>query len=272
MSNSSLVNYKKISPNRTHPRNHSIDTITIHVVDGDLTVEQIGAIFAKSSRSASSNYGVDSNGRIGLYVDEGDRSWCSSSRVNDNRAITIEVANDGPASTGYHVSDAALCATIKLVADICARNGITELIWSEDKADRVNHRNGCNMTVHRDFAAKACPGAYLMANMGYIAETVNMILHPEGKGNPYQEPTVTVTSKLNAVLKGCKNYISEGEGVKWVQWCLAYLDLYNMDIDGKCGNGSVNAIKNFQTIAGLKPVDGLCGPATRAALKDRITK
>lgn len=266
MSNSSLVNYKKISPNKTHPRNHAIDTITIHVVDGDLTVEKIGAIFAKSSRSASSNYGVDSKGRIGLYVDEGDRSWCSSSRVNDHRAITIEVANDGPASTGYHVSDAALCATIKLVADICSRNGITELIWSENKADRVNHRNGCNMTVHRDFAAKACPGAYLMANMGYIAETVNMILHPEGKGNPYQEPTVTVTSKLNAVLKGCKNYISTGDGVKWVQWHLARLCYYNMDIDGKCGSGTVKAIKAFQKANSLT-VDGLAGPKTIRFLK-----
>lgn len=268
MSNSDLVQYKKISPNKTHPRNHAIDTITIHVVDGDLTVEQIGNVFANRSRSASSNYGVDSKGRIGMYVEECDRSWCSSSRVNDNRAITIEVANDGGAETGYHVSDKALCATINLVADICRRNGITELVWANNKDDRVNHRNGANMTVHRDFAAKACPGEYLMGKMPYIAAVVNDMLNPSTEKNPYDEPTITVTSKANAILKGCKNYVCEGDQVRWVQWELARLDFYNMDIDGKCGNGTVKAIKALQTVTGLK-VDGLCGPGTRKAIKAR---
>lgn len=268
MSNSELVVYKKLSPNKTHPRNHAIDTITIHVVDGDLTVEQIGTVFARKERSASSNYGVDSKGRIGLYVDEQDRSWCSSNKANDMRAVTIEVANDGGKNTGYHVSDAALIATIELVADICRRNDISELVWSNTKADRINHRNGCNMTVHRDFANKACPGDYLMGKMPYIADTVNMLLHPSTEKNPYREPEITVTSKANALLKGCKNFICEGEGVSWMQWEIARLGFYNMNIDGKCGKGTVNAIKDLQTIAGLK-VDGLGGPATRKAIKSR---
>lgn len=275
MSNSSLVVYTKLSPNKTTPRNHAIDTITIHCMAGNLSVETCGALFAKSSRKASSNYGVGTDGRIALYVDEGNRSWCSSNRANDMRAVTIEVANDGDASTGWHVSEKALQATIALVADICKRNGITELVWSDNKADRVNHRNGCNMTVHRDYAAKACPGDYLMSQMPYIAKTVNNILGVDNSAetNPYPEPTKTVTSKLNAVLKGCKNYINTGDGVKWAQWELARLGFYNMDIDGKAGPGTLAAIKAAQRAYQKEyspnlEIDGLCGPATRKVLKE----
>lgn len=171
--NSPLATYIKISPNKTSPRNHVIDTITIHCMAGNLSVESCGNLFAKSSRQASSNYGISSDGRIALYVEEKDRSWCSSNKANDMRAVTIEVANDGGVNTGWHVSDKATSALIELVADICKRNGIKKLIWSENKSDRINHKNGCNMTVHRDFAAKACPGDYLYGKHGYIAEKVN---------------------------------------------------------------------------------------------------
>ena len=105
MSNSSLATYTQISPNRTSPRNHKIDTITIHVMAGNHTVEKCGKLFANRLRRASSNYGVDSNGRIGLYVEEKDRSWCTSNRANDMRAVTIEVANDGDKSTGNVVEN-----------------------------------------------------------------------------------------------------------------------------------------------------------------------
>lgn len=176
MSYSSLVEYVKVSPNRTSPRDHAIDTITIHCMAGNLTIETCANVFAPSSRQASSNYGVDSDGRIGCYVDEADRSWCSSNRANDMRAITIEVANDGGADTGWHVSGVAMSSLIKLVADVCKRNNIKKLIWSDSKDDRINHRNGCNMTVHRDFENKDCPGAYLMSKMPYIADEVNKLL------------------------------------------------------------------------------------------------
>lgn len=169
--NSSLVSYTKISPNRTKNRNHAIDTITIHCVVGQCSVETLGNIFAPTSRQASSNYGVGYDGRIGMYVEEKDRSWCSSNAANDHRAITIEVASD--TTHPYAVTDKALAATIELVADICKRNGIKKLVWSTNKNDRVNHRNGCNMTVHRDYANKSCPGDYLYNRHGYIAEQVN---------------------------------------------------------------------------------------------------
>lgn len=174
MSNSALICYSKISPNRSSPRNHVIDTITIHCMAGQLSVETCGNVFAPRARQASSNYGIGPDGRIGMYVEERDRSWCSSSAANDNRAVTIEVASD-PKSP-YAVTDAAYEALIRLCADICKRNGIKKLIWSTKKSDRVNHLNGCNMTVHRDYSAKSCPGDYLYNRHGDIANRVNLLL------------------------------------------------------------------------------------------------
>lgn len=171
MSNSPLVDYTRISPNKNSPRNHKIDTITIHCVVGQCTVETLWNIFAPTSRQASSNYGVGTDGKIGMYVEEKDRSWCSSNATNDNRAVTIEVASD--TKHPYAVNDRAFAALLDLVTDICKRNGIKKLVWSTKKADRVNHKNGCNMTVHRDYANKSCPGDYLYNRHGEIAAEVN---------------------------------------------------------------------------------------------------
>ena len=193
--NSSLVSYTKISPNRTKNRNHAIDTITIHCVVGQCSVETLGNVFAPTSRQASSNYGVGYDGRIGMYVEEKDRSWCSSNAANDHRAITIEVASD--TTHPYAVKDKALAALIELVADICKRNGIKKLVWSTNKDDRVNHRNGCNMTVHRDYANKSCPGDYLYNKHGYIAAEVNKRLGVAATPTTPTTPTpAPSTSKL----------------------------------------------------------------------------
>ena len=129
--NSKLVNNVKLSPNHSGQRNHKIDTVTIHCVVGQVSVETLGNIFATSSRQASSNYGVGKDGRIGMYVEEKNRSWCSSSASNDNRAITIEVASD--TVHPYRVNEKAMNALIDLLVDICKRNGITQLLWSGDK-------------------------------------------------------------------------------------------------------------------------------------------
>ena len=183
MSNSPLVNYTKISPNKSSPRNHKIDTVTIHCVVGQCSVETLGNVFAPTSRQASSNYGIGYDGRIGMYVEEEDRSWCSSNAANDNRAITIEVASD--TKEPYAVNARAYAALIDLLVDICKRNGIKELVWSTNKADRVNHKNGCNMTVHRDYANKSCPGTYLYERHAQIASEVNKRL---GSTNIKPEP------------------------------------------------------------------------------------
>lgn len=188
MSNSALVSLTRTSPNKTSPRNHKIDTITIHCVVGQLTPESIGAGFADPARKASSNYGVGCDGRIGLYVDECDRSWCTggvdgngkpirvngiSGADNDHRAITIEVASD--TTYPYAVRPAAYEALIKLCADICRRNGIDELCWENDKT-LVGKPERQNMTVHRWFCYTECPGEWLYSRMGQIADDVNAIL------------------------------------------------------------------------------------------------
>ena len=191
MSNSSLVSYTKLSPCKSHPRNHVIDTITIHCMAGNMTVESCGALFSNYNRQTSSNYGIGSDGRIALYVNEEDRSWCTSSRSNDNRAITIEVANDGGASTGWHVSDKAMASLINLVTDICQRNNIKELKWKADK-DLIGQVDKQNMTVHRWFAAKACPGDYLYGAHGQIAAEVNKRLSGGTSTKPATENNIKV--------------------------------------------------------------------------------
>ena len=179
MSNSALVDYTRLSPNRSHPRNHTIDKITIHHMAGNLSVETCGSVFANSSREASANYGIGSDGRVGLYVDEGDRAWASASPSNDNRAVNIEVAN---CATGgdWPVSSAAYNKLIDLCVDICQRNGIKTL----------NYTGGAdgNLTEHRMFVPTACPGPYLHARMSRIAAEVNKRL---GNTSPAKAPAKT---------------------------------------------------------------------------------
>lgn len=170
MSNSSLISYTRISPCSNNPRNKKISKITIHHMAGNLSIEQCGEVFAPLSRGGSSNYGIGSDGRIGMYVEEKNRAWTSSNALNDNMAVTIEVAND-VIGGDWHVSDKALASLIDLCVDICKRNGIKSLNFTGDK-------NG-NLTMHKYFAATACPGAYLESKFPYIANEVNKRLNPK---------------------------------------------------------------------------------------------
>lgn len=230
MSNSPLVSYTKISPNKSSPRNHKIDTVTIHCVVGQCSVETLGNVFAPASRQASSNYGIGYDGRIGMYVEEKDRSWCSSNAANDNRAITIEVASD--TKEPYAVNAKAYAALIDLLVDICKRNGIKELVWSTNKADRVNHKNGCNMTVHRDYANKSCPGTYLYERHAQIASEVNKRLgstnikpapeKPSGGLYRVQTGAFKVKANADAMLakvkaKGFDTYMVKAGGLYKIQ-------------------------------------------------------
>lgn len=210
MSNSTLISYTKLSPNHSGKRTKKIDTITIHCMAGQLSVESCGALFAQSSRQASSNYGIGPDGRIALYVDEGNRSWCTSSNANDQRAVTIEVASD--ATHPYAVKDKAYEALLDLVTDICKRNGIKKLVWSTSKNDRVNHLNGCNMTVHRDYAAKACPGDYLYNLHDEIAAEVNKRLGASGGSSTPSTGGSTTTGDIKVgdevEFTGTRHYVS----------------------------------------------------------------
>lgn len=190
MSNSSLISYTKISPNRTSPRKKPIRKITIHHMAGNLTVEQCGAVFAPTSRRASSNYGIGTDGRIGMYVEEKDRAWTSSSPDNDNQAVTIEVANNtlGP---NWTVSDKAMTSLIDLCVDICKRNGIQRLNFTGDKTG--------NLTMHCYFKSTLCPGPYLKSKFPYIASEVNKRLGAEAAPEPF---IVQITASSLNVRKG----------------------------------------------------------------------
>ena len=190
MSNSSLISYTKISPNRTSPRKKPIRKITIHHMAGNLTVEQCGAVFAPTSRKASSNYGIGTDGRIGMYVEEKDRAWTSSSPDNDNQAVTIEVANNtsGP---NWTVSDKAMASLIDLCVDICKRNGIQRLNFTGDKTG--------NLTMHCYFKSTLCPGPYLKSKFPYIASEVNKRLGAEATPEPV---IVQITASSLNVRKG----------------------------------------------------------------------
>lgn len=278
MSNSPLIDYTKISPNSTNPRNHEIDTITIHCMAGNHTVEKCGELFASELRDASSNYGIDSEGRIGMYVEEKNRSWCSSSPENDHRAVTIEVANDGLADTGWHVSDKALASLIKLVADVCKRNNIKELKWKGDKS-LIGKINEQNMTVHRWFKNKACPGDYLYGKHPYIAAEVNKkLIAPVPKPvvktkeqiaqenfvkKVQKELKLPVTGKADANLLKKTPTIKRGDNGNMVRIIQARLKElgYKLGVDGSYGEGKHHEtydqiIKYQKKIVKLKNPDG----------------
>lgn len=178
--NSDLVTYKNISKNKTVNRTHNIDTITIHCFVGQVTAKQGCDFFASTPKECSANYVVGFDGSIGLSVEEKDRSWCSSNRENDMRAITIEVASG--TSEPYSVTEQAYNALIKLLVDVCKRNNIKQLLWRNDKS-LIGQVDKQNMTVHRWFANKSCPGTYLFNSMGKIADSVNAELNEKTNKN-----------------------------------------------------------------------------------------
>ena len=173
MSNSPLVTYTKLSPNHSGQCTHSIDRITPHCVVLECSVETLGSIFLPTSRQASCNYGIGADGRVGMFVEEKNRSWCSSSASNDQRAVTIECASD--ATEPYAMQDAVYQSLIKLCVDICKRGGKTKLLWLGDKAKTLSYSPAPDemvLTVHRWFANKSCPGDWLYSRLGALAETV----------------------------------------------------------------------------------------------------
>ncbi len=182
--NSSMVAYTKFSPNHSGQRTMAIDRITPHCVVGQCTAEGLGDWFAKGSTQASSNYGIDKDGCVGLYVEEKNRSWCSSSNANDQRAVTIECASDS--AEPYAFQDVVYRKLIELCTDICRRNGKNKLIWFGDKDKALNYslKSGeMILTVHRWFANKSCPGDWMYARMGDLAEKVTKALQGSDSGS-----------------------------------------------------------------------------------------
>lgn len=242
MSNSRLVSYTKISPNRNAPRNHSIDRITPHCVVGQCTIEALGNLFANSGRQASSNYGIGADGRVGMFVEEKDRAWTSSSPANDNRAVTIECASDNyyPYAFNWNV----YLKLVDLCVDICQRNGKNKILW----LGHCNYEPKSNemlLTVHRWFASTSCPGDWLMERMSDLASRVNAKLNDR-----------------DYLMKG-----DSGEAVKNMQTMLIALGYScgTYGADAQFGDATESALKKFQKTKGLDS-DGLYGPKTKAAL------
>ena len=171
--NSSLVSYTKLSPNHSGLRTHSIDRITPHCVVGQLSAESICGCFTSTSRQASCNYGIGTDGRVSLCVEEKNRSWCSSSSANDQRAVTIECASD--LTEPYTMNSAVYASLVSLCTDICKRNGKSKLLWLGDKDKTLNYSPKSDemvLTVHRWFANKSCPGNWLYGRLGDLAAKV----------------------------------------------------------------------------------------------------
>lgn len=190
MSNSKLVNYTKLSPNHSGTRTHSIDRITPHCVVGQCSVETLGNIFMNANREASCNYGIGADGRVLLCVDEGNRSWCSSSNSNDQRAVTIECASD--TYHPYAFNEKVYNKLIELCVDICKRNGKNKLLWFNDKSKTLDYSPKADemvLTVHRWFDNKSCPGDWLYNRLGDLAKRVTEKLG--GSEVKPQKPTIT---------------------------------------------------------------------------------
>ena len=254
--NSPLVAYTKLSPNHSGQRKHAIDTITIHCVVGQCSVETLGNIFAPTSRQASCQYGIGADGRVGMYCEEKNRSWCTSSSANDHRAVTIEVASD--TKHPYAVKDNVFEVLIALVADICKRNGIKKLVWSTDKNERVNHLNGCNMTVHRDYANKSCPGQYLYDRHGEIARRVNELLGsaPAEEEKPVVKPSEIHVDDLVKIADNATYY--NGKTVPgWVKaknWFVVEVEGDRAVIDdSEDGKNAINSPISTKFLTVVKP-------------------
>lgn len=236
MSNSPLVNYTKLSPNHSGARTHSIDRISPHCVVGQCSVETLGQIFAPKSRQASCNYGIGGDGRIGMYVEEKNRSWCTSSNANDQRAVTIECASDTKAP--YAFRDVVYQKLIDLCVDICRRNGKTKLLWISDKDKALAYKPKADemiLTVHRWFANKSCPGDWLMARMSDLAKKVTARLGGSSSGEDagtgggskdklYRVQVGAYSKKENAnnqlkaiKAKGFEAFVTQADGLYKVQ-------------------------------------------------------
>lgn len=213
MSNSPLVSYTKLSPNHSGQRTHAIDRITPHCVVGQCSVETLGNIFAPTSRQASCQYGIGVDGRVGMYVEEKNRSWCSSSNENDQRAVTIECASD--TTHPYAFKDVVYNKLIELCVDICKRNGKKKLLWLGDKTKTLNYNPAADemvLTVHRWFANKSCPGDWMYSRMGDLASKVTAKLGGSSASNPgtaggnvlYRVQTGAYSNKANADAMAAK--------------------------------------------------------------------
>ena len=270
--NSPLVVYTKLSPNHSGQRTHSIDRITPHCVVGQATAERICDCFISPDRQASCNYGIGTDGRVSLCVEEKNRSWCSSSRENDQRAITIECASD--TSAPYAMNSKVYESLVKLCTDICQRNGKKKLLWLADKTKTLNYAPKADemvLTVHRWFANKSCPGDWMYARMGDLASKVTAAL----------SGTVTTQKQLYRVRKTWSDSKSQKGAYKILANAKACADKnpgYSVfDTDGNAvytsetGSVGVPGDATFKVRVSVSDLNIRSGPGTNYAATGRFT-
>lgn len=269
-SNSSLVSYTKLSPNHSGLRTHSIDRITPHCVVGQCSVETLGNIFAPRSREASSNYGIGYDGRVGMYVEEKNRSWCSSSNANDQRAVTIECASD--TSEPYAFRDVVYQKLIILCVDICKRNGKTKLLWLGDKTKTLNYSpkpDEMILTVHRWFANKSCPGNWMYARMGDLAAKVTAQLGGTSK------PSVNQLYRVRKSWADAKTQKGAFKSLDNAKKCADKNPGYSVfDVNGKnvyTPGASTPATKPFLVQVSITDLNIRRGPGTNYARTGSFT-
>lgn len=259
IADSKLVTVVIPSPNHSGKRIYPLTRVSVHCVVGQVYASSLGDMFASAGYEASSNYGVGFDGKIGQYLPESYRSWCTSSYDNDNRAITIEVASE--TFHPYKVTQAAYNALIKLLVDICRRNGKKKLIWFGDKSKSLSYQPKSDelvMTVHRWFANKACPGDYLYNRHQMIAAEVTKQL-----GGKSSKPSESVSMKLD--ILGV-NYTCTPGQVKTAQRILSAAgykgkDGKNLTANGKFDANTEYAVKAFQKKQKIS-ADGIVGKMT----------
>ena len=156
---------------------HKICKFTPHIMAGILTGKQCAVnIFQNPNRIASANYCIGNDGDLVCNVYEEDRAYTSSSRSNDNQAITVEVSNCEYGGD-WRISDAAWNTLVNLAVDVCTRYGF--------RLEYDGTPNG-SLTRHNMFANTACPGKYLQSRFQELADTVNARL--DGKVEPTPTP------------------------------------------------------------------------------------
>lgn len=263
--NSTMVSYTKLSPNHSGQRTHSIDRITPHCVVGQCSVETLGNIFYPTSRQASSNYGIGVDGRVAMYVEEKNRSWCSSSSANDQRAVTIECASD--TTEPYAFKDVVYQTLIKLCVDICRRNGKTKLLWLGNKDKTLSYNPKSDemvLTVHRWFANKSCPGNWMYARMGDLASKVTAELGGSTKPAETAKPSASI--KAGDVVKITVSKYYGGQSIpSWVKaknWIVHSVSgdraVINKSEDGKNAIMSPVKVSDLAVVGASAPAETYC--------------
>lgn len=278
--NSPLVAYTKLSPNHSGQRTHSIDRITPHCVVGQATAERICECFISPDRQASCNYGIGTDGRVSLCVEEKNRSWCSSSRENDQRAITIECASD--TSAPYAMNSKVYESLIKLCTDICQRNGKKKLLWFADKTKTLNYAPKADemvLTVHRWFANKSCPGDWLYSRLGDLSAKVTAALGSvPTETAPAQEPAKTELYRVRKTWADSKSQKGAYKILANAKACADKNPGYSVfDADGNAvytsgtDTPSITSDATFKVQISVPNLNIRFGPGTNYAATGRFT-